>query len=115
MLADYKTKYQIAKNSFCNNIKLESDDQKMIIDFIKNKRDKLLNREGVLNQLFGIQNYVHLNRSTQKDYTQQADLLETCVKFINDWRAETPPALVLEGKSGGGKSLFLIEFLRHIN
>ena len=91
----------------------------------------MLNREGVLNQLFGIQNYVQLMCSHKPDYSEPTPLLQTCMQFINAEKNNnqsnnnTPNltnsnntdshVLVLEGKSGGGKSLFILELLRHLN
>lgn len=83
---------------------------------IKEKRRQLMNREGVLNQLFGIQNYVQLKCSSKSDYSEPQGLLTKCVQFVVDQNSHPNcHAFVLEGRSGSGKSLFLIEFLRELN
>ena len=45
-------------------------------------------------------------------------LLEKCMNFVNNNQNNQNynySALIIEGKSGAGKSLFLISFLREIN
>ena len=64
--------------------------------------------------MFGIQNYVQLNYSVKDDYSNPKRLLERCVQFIKQ-DDKNKHSLIIEGRSGGGKSLFLIEFLRHLN
>jgi len=118
MLSSYKQQRQISEDEFANTVVFKQEDREMIVDYIKHKRQKLLNREGVLNQLFGIQNYVQLNCSNKSDFSNPTSLLNKCVSFIKrdtSDPSQQPPVLVIEGRSGSGKSLFLIELLRHIN
>ena len=91
------------------------DDAKLIADYVKQKRLKLLNREGVLNQLFGIQNYVQLMCSRKSHYSEPTKLLDFTLQFIKSKQNSKQNVLILEGKSGAGKSLFLLEMLRQLN
>ena len=122
MLQEYRDSAKQQAQSYQslpNYIELNNEqDLALITNYVREKRATLLTREGVLNQLFGIQNYVELKMSKSPDYSSPTRLMDRCLKFIFDKSTNnnsSHPAFVLEGKSGGGKSLFLLELLRKLN
>ena len=63
MLSNYKQQTKSNTFTFHNN------DEQLINLFVYEKRKKLLNREGAINQLFGIKNYVDLFVSSNENYS----------------------------------------------
>jgi len=68
-----------------------------------------------MNQFFGLKNYVDLFVSDKEDYSDPKVLIDDCIQFIQDSEEKRPQAYVLEGKSGGGKSQFLLYLIRELN
>ena len=52
-----------------NTFTIYNEDEEMISLYVHEKRKKLLYREGAINQLFGIKNYVDLFVSLKEDYS----------------------------------------------
>ena len=55
-----------------------------------------------------MRNYVDLFVSASEEYSNPKLLIDDCLQFIRDWTKQRKTAYVLEGKSGGGKSQFLL-------
>ena len=66
-----------------------------------------------MNKLFGIENYIELYVSKSTSYTDEYELMPQVLRFIAD--QNSPQLLFIQGLSGGGKSLYLIQLMRKLN
>ena len=82
----------------------------MLYKIARNERKKNQIREGALNFLFGIKSYVKLDSKPKKLLNENVTPLDDVVsEFLGEDNKNE--VLIIEGKSGSGKSLFLIEYL----
>ena len=51
--------------------------------------------------------------SKKEDFTDPSNLMDVCINYIGDWNVKS--SFVLEGRSGAGKSQFLIQLMRQLN
>ena len=110
IVGDYKD-----TNKMRNSFTIPKEEFQAVNKFVQNKRFQLINREGTMNLFFGIHNNVDLYVSKNQNYSLPRKLIDDCIEFINDLDEKRANAYVLEGKSGGGKSQFLIYLMKNLN